>query len=85
MWTRVVKIWGIDMLWGIFELPESDLSVAKTKQTLEGPKVDVVSIFEYPCSRFDFKQHDTEASLTKKSKQRSQKHFCLKRTKKTGS
>ena len=61
-----VEIWGIDMFWVYFELPESDLSVAKTKQMLEGPKVDVVSIFEYPCSRFDFKQHDTEASLTKK-------------------
>ena len=61
-----VEIWGIDMSWVYFELPESDLSVAKTKQMLEGPKVDEVSTFEYPCSRFDLKQHDTEASLTKK-------------------
>ena len=65
-WKENVEIWGIDMLWVYFDLPDSDLSVAKTKQMLKRPKVDVVSIFEYPCSRFDFKQHDTEASLTKK-------------------
>ena len=48
MWTRDVKIWGIDMLWVIFELPESDLSVAKTNKKFEGPKGDRVTIFEFP-------------------------------------
>ena len=49
MWTRDVKIWGIDMfkIWGI-ELPESDLSVAKTNKKFEAPKGDKVSIFEFP-------------------------------------
>ena len=48
MWTRDIEIWGIDMLWVTFELPESDLSVAKTKKKFECPKVDMVSIFEFP-------------------------------------
>ena len=48
VWTPDIKICGIDMSWVIFELPESDLSVAKTKKTFEGPKVERVSIFEFP-------------------------------------
>ena len=48
IWTRNIGIWGIDTLWVIFELLESDLSVAKTKKKFEGPKVDRVSIFEFP-------------------------------------